>query len=151
MTLMNSTYRRPRTKRPQPFEYDGILLQAGMLKSFGVQEGEYVELPMAIAMGSYDAPRVHLCKMGSWDTNGAYVSCGRAPLRKEVVRATTTLCRRLFGIPLGISHRLLLDRRGRYIRVKLMPLHHTHHTTPHTTHHIYYPACCTDNVNTATS
>ncbi|KAK0226947.1 kinase A anchor protein, partial [Armillaria nabsnona] len=29
MTLMNSTYRRPRTKRPQPFEYDAILRQAG--------------------------------------------------------------------------------------------------------------------------
>ncbi len=83
--LMNSTYRRPRTKRPQPFEYDAILLQAGVLESFGVQEGEYVKLPMAVAMGSYDAPRVHLCKMGSWDTGGAYVSCGSAPLSKELV------------------------------------------------------------------
>ncbi|KAK0452003.1 kinase A anchor protein [Desarmillaria tabescens] len=80
MTLMNSTYRRPRTKRPQPFEYDGILRQAGVLECFGVQESEYAELPMAVTMGSYDAPRVHLCEMGSWDTDGAYVSCGSAPL-----------------------------------------------------------------------
>ncbi|PBK65705.1 hypothetical protein ARMSODRAFT_433248 [Armillaria solidipes] len=85
MTLMNSTYRRPRTKRPQPFDYDAILHQAGVLECFGVQESEYAELPMAVAMGSYDAPRVHLCKMGSWDTDGAYVSCGSAPLSKEVV------------------------------------------------------------------
>ncbi|KAK0437295.1 uncharacterized protein EV420DRAFT_1588500 [Desarmillaria tabescens] len=80
MTLMNSTYRRPRTKRPLPFEYDGILRQAGVLKCFRVQENEYVELPMAVTMGSYDAPRVHLCEMGSWDTDGAYVSCGSVPL-----------------------------------------------------------------------
>ncbi len=85
MTLMNSTYRRPRTKRPQPFEYDTILRQAGVLESFGVQEGEYVELPMAVSMGSYEAPRIHLCKMGSWGKDGAYVSCGSAPLSKESV------------------------------------------------------------------
>ncbi|PBL01834.1 hypothetical protein ARMGADRAFT_1071328 [Armillaria gallica] len=74
MTLMNSTYRRPRTKRPQPFDYDAILQQAGVLECFGVQESEYAELPMAVSMGSYEAPRVPLCKMGSWDTGGAYVS-----------------------------------------------------------------------------
>ncbi|KAK0452000.1 uncharacterized protein EV420DRAFT_1645939 [Desarmillaria tabescens] len=59
MTLMNSTYRRPRTKRPQPFEYDRILRQAGV-ECFGVQESDYAELPMSVTMGSYDAPRVHL-------------------------------------------------------------------------------------------
>ncbi|PBL01838.1 hypothetical protein ARMGADRAFT_230757 [Armillaria gallica] len=85
MALMNSTYRRPRTKRPQPFEYDAILRQAGVLECFGVQESEYVELPMAVSMGSYEAPRIHLCKMGSWGKDGAYVSCGSAPLSKESV------------------------------------------------------------------
>ncbi|KAK0447990.1 kinase A anchor protein [Armillaria borealis] len=85
MTLMNSTYRRPRTKRPQPFDYDAILRQTGVLGCFGMQKSEYAELPMAVSMGSYDAPRVHLCKMGSWDTDGAYVSCGSAPLSKESV------------------------------------------------------------------
>ncbi|SJL01265.1 uncharacterized protein ARMOST_04583 [Armillaria ostoyae] len=85
MTLMNSSYRRPRTKRPQPFEYDAILRQAGVSECFGVQESEYAELPMAVTMGSYEAPRVHLCKMGSWDRDGAYVSCGSAPLFEELV------------------------------------------------------------------
>ncbi|KAK0490402.1 kinase A anchor protein [Armillaria novae-zelandiae] len=80
MTLMNSTYRRPRTKRAQPFEYDVTLHQAGVLDCFGVQESEYTELPLAVSMGSYEVPRVHLCKMGSWDKDGAYVSCGSAPL-----------------------------------------------------------------------
>ncbi|KAK0447987.1 kinase A anchor protein [Armillaria borealis] len=85
MTLMNSIYRRPRTKRSQPFDYDAILRQTGVLGCFGVQKSEYVELPMAVSMGSYEAPRVHLCEMGSWDTDGAYVSCGSAPLSKESV------------------------------------------------------------------
>ncbi|KAK0191546.1 hypothetical protein F5146DRAFT_1197746 [Armillaria mellea] len=85
MTLMNSTYKRPRTKRPQPFDYDALLHQTGVLECFDVQESEHAELPMAVSMGSYDAPRVHLCKMGSWDTDGAYVSCGSAPLSKELV------------------------------------------------------------------
>ncbi|KAG7446108.1 uncharacterized protein BT62DRAFT_153240 [Guyanagaster necrorhizus] len=83
MTLMNSTNRRPRTRRPQAFEYDTILQQAGVLGCFGVQESNYTELPMTVAMGSYDAPRVHLCEMGSWDTDGAYVSCGSAPLSAD--------------------------------------------------------------------
>ncbi|KAK0231421.1 hypothetical protein IW262DRAFT_1292315 [Armillaria fumosa] len=48
MTLMNSTYRRPRTIRPQPFEYDAILRQAGVSECFGVQESEYAEV------GRYD-------------------------------------------------------------------------------------------------
>ncbi|PBK65714.1 hypothetical protein ARMSODRAFT_433342 [Armillaria solidipes] len=85
MTLMNSSYRRPRTKRPQPFDYDAILRQAGILECFGVQESEYAELPIAVTMRSYDALRVHLCKMGSWDKVGAYISCGSAPLSKEFV------------------------------------------------------------------
>ncbi|PBK65685.1 hypothetical protein ARMSODRAFT_1022130 [Armillaria solidipes] len=85
MTLMNSSYRRPRTKRSQPFEYNAILRQAGVSEYFGVQESEHAELPMTVSMGSYEAPRVHLCKMGSWDTDGAYVSCGSAPLSKEFV------------------------------------------------------------------
>ncbi|PBK71574.1 hypothetical protein ARMSODRAFT_780320 [Armillaria solidipes] len=74
MTLMNSTYRRPRTRRPRAFEYDSILRQARVLGCFGVQESKYAELPMSVSMGSYDAPRVHLCEMTSWDTDGAYVS-----------------------------------------------------------------------------
>ncbi|KAK0483046.1 hypothetical protein EDD18DRAFT_1017554, partial [Armillaria luteobubalina] len=76
MTLMNCTYRRPRANRPQPFDYDVLLHKDGVLGCFGVQEGAYADLPMAVAMGSYEAPRVHLCQMGSWDTDGAYVSCG---------------------------------------------------------------------------
>ncbi|KAK0231438.1 hypothetical protein IW262DRAFT_1263225, partial [Armillaria fumosa] len=84
-TLMNSTYGRPRTKCSQPFDYDAILRQAGVLKCFGVQESEYADFPMAVSMGSYETPRVHLCEMGSWDTDGAYVSCGSAPLPKESV------------------------------------------------------------------
>ncbi|KAK0231428.1 kinase A anchor protein, partial [Armillaria fumosa] len=83
MTLMNSTYRRPRPKRPQSFDYDAILRQAGVLECFGVQESDYAELPLAVSMGSYEAPRVHLCAMGSWDTDGAYVSCGSAPLFRD--------------------------------------------------------------------
>ncbi|KAK0183821.1 kinase A anchor protein [Armillaria mellea] len=85
MTLMNSSYRRPRTKRSHPFDYDAILHQAGVLACFDVQESEYAELPMSVSMGSYGAPRVHLCKMGSWDKDGAYFSCGSAPLSKELV------------------------------------------------------------------
>ncbi|KAK0421669.1 hypothetical protein EV421DRAFT_850897 [Armillaria borealis] len=79
MMLMNSTYKRPRTKHLQPFEYYGILRQ-GVLECFGVQESEYVEFPVAIVMGLCDGPRVHPYKMGSWDTDGTYVSCGSAPL-----------------------------------------------------------------------
>ncbi|KAK0498143.1 kinase A anchor protein [Armillaria luteobubalina] len=82
MTLMNSTYRRPRAKRPQPFDYDVLLHKDGVLGCFSVQESKHAELPMTVTMGSYEAPRVHLCKMGSWDTDGAYVSCGSAPLSK---------------------------------------------------------------------
>ncbi|PBL01783.1 hypothetical protein ARMGADRAFT_1071291 [Armillaria gallica] len=85
MTLTNSTYRRHRTKRTQLFEYDNISLRAGRLECFGAQESEYAELPMTVTMGSYDAPRVHLCKMGSWDTDSVYDSCGSAPLCKELV------------------------------------------------------------------
>ncbi|KAK0490408.1 hypothetical protein IW261DRAFT_1431961, partial [Armillaria novae-zelandiae] len=85
MTLMNSTYRRPRLKCPQPFEYDAILHQAGVLEYFGVQESEYADLPLAVMMGSYEAPRVHLCNTGSWDKDGAYISCGSAPSSKESV------------------------------------------------------------------
>ncbi|KAK0452008.1 uncharacterized protein EV420DRAFT_1482347 [Desarmillaria tabescens] len=44
-----------------------------MLECFGMQESEFSELPMAVTMGSYDAPRVHLCEMGSWDTDGASI------------------------------------------------------------------------------
>ncbi|KAK0447978.1 hypothetical protein EV421DRAFT_1671390, partial [Armillaria borealis] len=76
MTLMNSTYRRPRAKQPQPFDHGSILWQAGVLYCFGVLESEHAELPMAVTMGSYEAPRVHPCKMGSWVTDGAYVSRG---------------------------------------------------------------------------
>ncbi len=82
---LHMTYRRPRTKRPQPFDYDAILHQVGVLECLGVQESEYAELPMVVAMGSYEVPRVHLCKMGSWDTDSAYVSCGSAPLSNELV------------------------------------------------------------------
>ncbi len=79
MTLMNGTYKRPRTKHPLPFEHDGILRQR-VLECFGVQESEYVESLMAIVLGLYGTLRVHLCKMGSWDMDGAYVSCGSVPL-----------------------------------------------------------------------
>ncbi|KAK0498159.1 hypothetical protein EDD18DRAFT_79218 [Armillaria luteobubalina] len=85
MTPMNSTYRRPRAKRPQPFDYDVLMHKDGVLGCFGVQESEYAELPMTVTMGSYEAPRVHLGKMGSWDTDSAYVSCGSAPMYKESV------------------------------------------------------------------
>ncbi|KAK0191554.1 hypothetical protein F5146DRAFT_1138390 [Armillaria mellea] len=60
-------------------------MTASVLECFDVQDSEYAELPMAVSMGSYDAPRVHLCKMGSWDKDGAYVSCGSASLSKELV------------------------------------------------------------------
>ncbi|KAK0243621.1 hypothetical protein EDD85DRAFT_931974 [Armillaria nabsnona] len=33
---------------------------------------EHAELPTAVSMGSYKAPRLHLCKMGSRNTDGAY-------------------------------------------------------------------------------
>ncbi|KAK0226950.1 hypothetical protein EDD85DRAFT_975262, partial [Armillaria nabsnona] len=56
MTLMSSTYRRSRTKRPQPFDYDATLQQAGVSQCFGVQESEYAEIPLAVTMGTYEAP-----------------------------------------------------------------------------------------------
>ncbi len=52
MTLMNNTYRRPRTKHPQPFDYDANLPRAGVLECFGVQEREHVQLPVAVSMDS---------------------------------------------------------------------------------------------------
>ncbi|KAK0498167.1 hypothetical protein EDD18DRAFT_1461249 [Armillaria luteobubalina] len=116
MTLMNSTYRRPRTKRPQAFDYNAILRQAGVLECFSVLESEYAEISLVVPMGSYDVPRVHLCKMGSWNTDGAYVSCGDTPSSKELVQAITILCRIIFGISLGIPvilhHLTLLSHRA---------------------------------------
>ncbi|KAK0498140.1 hypothetical protein EDD18DRAFT_1350762 [Armillaria luteobubalina] len=85
ITLMDSTYRRPRAKRPQAFDYDAVLRQGGLLECFGMQESEYAQPPMAVTVSSYEAPRFHLRKMGSWDTDGAYVICGKAPLYKESV------------------------------------------------------------------
>ncbi|KAK0498155.1 hypothetical protein EDD18DRAFT_1350777 [Armillaria luteobubalina] len=38
MTLTNSTYRRPRAKCPQAFDYDAVLRQVGLLECFGVQD-----------------------------------------------------------------------------------------------------------------
>lgn len=74
MTLMNSAYRRPKTKRPQPFDYEFMMLSSDRL------------VCQDVSMGSYDAPKVHLCQMGSWDTDGvAYVNCGSAPLFQELV------------------------------------------------------------------
>ncbi len=114
MTLMNSTYRRPRTKRPQPFDYDAILQQAGVLECFGVQESEYVEHPLAVTMGSYEAPRVPLYKMGSWDTDGAYVSCGSAPFSTEFSWSLNFTLLNIPGIPPS-------SRCSEHMPVELMP------------------------------
>ncbi len=54
--------------------------------------------------------------------DGAYVSCGSASLSKEFVQATAFPPWHSPSSPLSFLSALLLDRRGQYIRVRLMPL-----------------------------
>ncbi len=131
MTLLNSTYRRPRTKRPQPFEYDAILRQAGVLECFGVQESEYAELPDGCFDGLVRGACEFICarwEVGARTARMLAVAAPHCPKNQfkllpcpAVFSSSRNAAQRSLhcppSSPLSFFSTLLLDR------VKLIPFH----------------------------
>lgn len=64
---IDTNCRAPKTNEPPSFEYDATWGRL-VLECFGIQENEYVELPV----GSHNAPTIDLCKTGSLDTDDSH-------------------------------------------------------------------------------
>lgn len=78
MTLMKAQSGRNNRNAAFPLE----ALRGAPLDALGVEhvpEGP-LKLPLSMAWGAYTTPAVHLCSMGSYGSDGAYVSLGSAPL-----------------------------------------------------------------------
>lgn len=76
MTLMNTKFSRP----TRPFPFDALIGRP--METLGIL-GDVVEgfdLPKEMSWGTYKAPSIHLCSMGSHAPDGAYISLGCAPL-----------------------------------------------------------------------
>ncbi|KAI0927701.1 hypothetical protein AcW1_007127 [Taiwanofungus camphoratus] len=85
-TVLNTTYRKPRSKGRQPFSYASILASEALrtVNTMSTSSTETVNLqrrrPMAVDFGEWDIDEVQICEMGSWGPEGEYVCVGRCPL-----------------------------------------------------------------------
>jgi activating signal cointegrator complex subunit 1 len=87
VTIMNTTFRRPRPKFFQGFSLSSILACAEAMKAFNyvpteTLQNEGRESSVDIDLGEWSVSQVQLCIMGSKGPRGEYVSCGGIPLRK---------------------------------------------------------------------
>ncbi|OCH83916.1 hypothetical protein OBBRIDRAFT_799527 [Obba rivulosa] len=91
-TVLNTIYRKPRSRNRVPFSYAAVLssaaLEAMALRSTEpateeVQaqlQGHRLPRARAVELGEWTVDEVQLCEMGSWGPEGEYVCVGRCPL-----------------------------------------------------------------------
>jgi len=77
-TILNTTYRRPKTgRRRVPFSYRSLLgsvaTQAFLLEPRG---GSDWRQPVKVDFGTWHVNEIQICKMGSYGPEGEYESCG---------------------------------------------------------------------------
>ncbi|KAG8968973.1 hypothetical protein FRC03_005239 [Tulasnella sp. 419] len=78
-TLANSSFRKPR----KPFSYNEIIEAIRLNPQIvgGDPAGEFLEA--AVDFGTWEIGEIHLCKMGSSDKEGKYISVGHLSLETD--------------------------------------------------------------------
>ncbi|TBU21693.1 hypothetical protein BD311DRAFT_677767 [Dichomitus squalens] len=86
-TVLNTIYRKPRTKARVPFSYPSVLaseavkticVQKGVVDA--AQTGKPKEGPVHVNFGEWDLNEIQICEMGSWGPEGEYVAVARQSL-----------------------------------------------------------------------
>ncbi|PCH40591.1 hypothetical protein WOLCODRAFT_68100 [Wolfiporia cocos MD-104 SS10] len=96
-TVLNTVYRKPRSRDRQPFSFSSILSSA-VLRAIAVnalsvgapaavvaagsstQSAILEKGPVSVDLGEWDVDEVQICEMGSWGPEGEYVCVGRCSL-----------------------------------------------------------------------
>ncbi|KZT12310.1 uncharacterized protein LAESUDRAFT_691583 [Laetiporus sulphureus 93-53] len=86
-TVLNTVYRKPRTRMRQPFSYPSILrsaaLQAVSIETASTDEQTQGRKPVGVDFGAWEVDEIQICEMGSWGPEGEYVCVGRCSLLEE--------------------------------------------------------------------
>lgn len=85
MTIMNTTFKRPRPKVFQGFSFSSIVCCSEAMRVFHHVPAEAVnfegrEASVNVELGTWSIPEIQLCIMGSKGPRGEYISCGSVKL-----------------------------------------------------------------------
>ncbi|KAF8121225.1 kinase A anchor protein [Boletus edulis] len=76
-TILNTTYRQPRTRGPRhPFSYRRLLESPAAQVILLEQPLAGLRQPVKVDFGTWHVNEIQICKMGSYGPEGEYESCG---------------------------------------------------------------------------
>lgn len=76
-TILNTTYRRPRTRGPREgFSYGSLLASAATQAILLERDEADWRQPVKMDFGAWHIDEIQICKMGSYGPEGEYERCG---------------------------------------------------------------------------